>query len=124
VCAALALVAVTGCEPGFDACPAIGYSSSLTVELSDSWAPVLDPVVTITCPDDPSCLVDTPVADDAGVWRAALASSASQVVVTVTDGGVVVAEVPVEPTWRVVERPHGPRCGGPTAAEVVLDLPE
>jgi hypothetical protein len=123
VWAALIGVAVAGCMPGVDTCPAIGYGGVLTVELSGRWAPSEDPVVAITCPDEPSCLVDAPVADDAGTWRASLSSSPAHVVVTVTDGGVVVAEVPVELTWRVVERPHGPRCGGPTAAEVVLDLP-
>jgi hypothetical protein len=122
-CASLAVVAVAGCQPGGVACPAVGYSSELTVELSESWAALQDPAVDVACPDDPSCVPDRPVRDG-DVWRAVLYSWPEQLAVTVTDAGAVVAEVTVEPAWRVVDRPHGPRCGGPGGAHVVLDLPE
>jgi hypothetical protein len=123
-CAGAAAVVVSGCQPGDAVCPAVGYSSSLTVQLSESWAPVQDPAVAVSCPDDASCALEAPAPDGPGVWRVSLTSAPARLVVTVTDGGAVVAEVPVRPTWRVVERPHGPDCGGPVAADVVLDLPE
>jgi hypothetical protein len=120
--ATLVVAALSGCD-AVTACPAVGYSASLTVELSESWAALRSPAVDVTCPDNPFCVPDRPVRDG-DVWRAVVDSSPGHMVVTVTDGAVVVAEVPVEPTWRVVDHPYGRRCGGPAEAHVVLDLPE
>lgn len=120
--AGVAVLAAAGCTADV-ACPAIGYSSSLTVALADDW-PGRDRLdVDVACLGEFAQACGELPAAAGPERRDTLFSAAPRVAVTVLRDGVAVERVEVDVDWQVTERPHGPACGGPLAAEVVVAPP-
>jgi hypothetical protein len=115
---ALAATAAAGC--GEAVCPAIGYSSSVTVRLDHTWPDRDALVVTVRCAEDDQTGCDLAGEAAGPEWVGTGVSTPSALEAEVTRDGTVIATLDVAPEFEVVERPHGPWCGGPAAAEVTL----
>ncbi len=101
-------------------CPAIGYSAVVEVRLDEAW------------PDRDALELAVRLPDGAGagrgaapgpVWKGSATSVPRTADVVVTRAGDVVHTGTVTLTSRVVDRPHGPRCPGPTLGEAVVRPP-
>jgi hypothetical protein len=114
----------------YDACPAVGYSSSLVVELAPDWPAGQAQSVTIEC-DEPCAVPPMDGGEAAGTPTAVLADGAAlfdwfgdqpSVVVTVLDGdGAELTSLQTELDWVRVGGTE--ECGGPLDATVTVPAP-
>ncbi|MCW2510355.1 MAG: hypothetical protein JWP68_3503 [Modestobacter sp.] len=122
---------LAGCDgPSMYACPAIGYSSSLVVELAPDWPADHAHSVTIEC-DEPCGVPSMDGGDAASTRTAVLAEGAAlfdwvgdeaSVVVTVRAAdGAELAKVDAELEW--VRVGGSEECGGPLEATVTIPAP-
>ena len=127
---ALLLAATWGHGRDGAACPAIGYSSSLVVELATDWPADQAHSVTIEC-DEP-CGVPPMDGEEAASTRTAVLAGGEAVVdwfglgdsvlVTVLDAeGARLAQVDVDLDWVRVGGTE--ECGGPLEATVNVPAP-
>ena len=122
------LLAVAGCGAGDGAvCPAIGYSSTLVVELDEGWPEQPGRSVRVDCaePCPPDPLSTVAPGDERTVeliGRSATVSwfdGVDSVVVSVLDvDGTPLAEVESELDW--VRVGGTAECGGPMSATVIV----
>lgn len=126
----VAVIALAGCVPFGVACPAVGWSNSLIVELygdtssvelvqvctDDGCAPAAD-----IDPTGPLGLVAAEQQDDS-TWTLQLGMMAADyLTVRALDvAGLVLADAEVTPEW--VRVGGDARCGGPAEATVALHL--
>lgn len=122
--AGLATLALSGCGgPAPVACPAIFYTSTLTIHV------VGQPPADIVLCDDGLCapsasasaagFIVTPAVVNGNAWTFS-GHFRDELTVRLLDDDEVIAEVPIDPTWR---RTGGsPECGGPAVAEVTVRL--
>jgi hypothetical protein len=114
----------------YDACPAVGYSSSLVVELAPDWPADQAHSVTIEC-DEPCAVPPMDGGEAAGTPTAVLADGAahfdwlgdeaSAVVTVLGADGTPLAEVDAELDWVRVGGTE--ECGGPLDATVTVPAP-
>jgi hypothetical protein len=114
----------------YDACPAVGYSSSLVVELAPDWPADQEHSVTIEC-DEPCGVPPMDGGEAATTRTSVLADGAAlfdwvgdeaSVVVTVRAAdGAELAEVDAELEWARVGGSE--ECGGPVQATVTIPAP-
>lgn len=117
--ATMVLVTLAGCGvvPGL-VCTEIGCSSVLTVDVLD--APLADRDIEVTATvngDEVPCSADEDglcvLADTGSGWTATVvlpSGDASQVALTVVEGGDVLFDGEVGVTWGEGVRPNGPGC--------------
>jgi hypothetical protein len=122
---------LAGCDgPSTYACPAIGYSSSLVVELAPDWPADHAHSVTIEC-DEP-CGVPPMDGGDAASTRTAVLADGTARFVWFGDGnsvlvtvlgvdGTLLAEVDADLDWVRVGGTE--ECGGPREATVTVPAP-
>jgi hypothetical protein len=128
-----AVLALAACDGVEQACPAIAWGSTLTVELTPDWPPGEGRSVEVGCPEPcglpalggtPSGPIREGVAPLTGTSAAVsfVMETPDSVVVTVLGpDGVVLAEVATDLDW---ERVGGSaECGGPMAAAVTVPAP-
>lgn len=125
------LFAVTSCASE-TVCPAIGYSSTLTItvvgdadESHELEVCFDDNCVTSDSADHESMPSDTNLQrTGAAEWQLVLfADPPSAVEVRVLDEqGSVVADQDETLNWSVTEHPYGEQCGGPAEARLTLEL--
>lgn len=121
---------VTACSVYSDACPAIGWGSSFTVQLTGDVDEVADIRLCVDAECSPGTGDDTVAAgheispaQERGpkAWTFALAVAPEEVSVrTYTADGSVLTETLVTPEWHRVGGTA--RCGGPHAAAVTVDV--
>lgn len=126
---ALAAGSVTGCSAPA-VCPAVGYSTTVTVTLDEDWPARADLTLDVDCAIEgsgteesggaPCTLTGTSRGPD---WRGTAVSPPTAVDVTVRRDDETLDERTVTLEPRVTEHPHGARCGGPALAEVVVPAP-
>ncbi|GEA86950.1 hypothetical protein [Cellulomonas cellasea] len=117
------LLLVAACDAGADACPAIGYPSTLTVALGTSWPDRPVSEVEVACVGDDADMCNLQGSGSAGRWSGHVDFLTDELVVTVrTEAETTELTVPT-PERRLLEQPHGRGCGGPTAAETVVEKP-
>lgn len=123
------MIALSGCSSPEVLCPAIGYSSTLSVQFSGDTEQLAD-VVVCGGPDceeadalqDPGLWTraEQPLTGQ-GSWTAVLFSPGVPLVVRALDAqGGVLLETHVEPEWVRVGGTE--ECGGPAEAGVVLEI--
>ena len=128
-----AVLALAGCDGVGQACPAIGWGSTLTVELAPDWPPGEGRSVEVGCPEPcglpalggtPSGPIRAGVAPLTGTSTAlsfVMETPDSVVVPVLGPDGVVLAEVAADLDR---ERVGGSEeCGGPMAATVTVPAP-
>ena len=134
VAAALgAVLALTACDTGPTACPAIAWSNGLTVELAGGWWPGEGRSVRVACPQPcgPEFREDAPpgpghegvaplVGDRATVSFLMETPDEVHVAVLGPDGAVL-AEVEADLEW--VRVGGSAECGGPHEATVTVPAP-
>lgn len=124
------MAVLTGCVPLPFACPAIGWSNGLTVELEGDTSEVASVQL---CTDDgcaPGSDADPsgPLGEvvlaerDGDTWAFSVGmTSMDRVTVRALAGdGSVISDTEVTPEW--VRVGGDDRCGGPTSATVTIDL--
>ena len=108
---------------GGSACPAVGYLSHLTVSLDAGWADRDRLKISVACagPGAAACRVSgTPAGP---VWQGDVWAPTPSMQATVAGGGSTVSVQTFAPVFTVIDHPAGPRCGGPSSAEVTLPPP-
>ena len=134
VAAALgAVLALTACDTGPTACPAIAWGNGLTVELAGGWPPGEGRSVRVACPQPcgPEFREDAPpgprhegvaplVGDRATVSFLMETPDEVHVAVLGPDGAVL-AEVEADLEW--VRVGGSAECGGPHEATVTVPAP-
>jgi hypothetical protein len=128
-----AVLALAACDGVGQACPAIGWGSTLTVELAPDWPPGEGRSVEVGCPEPcglpalgstPSGPIREGVAPLTGTSTAlsfVMETPDSVVVPVLGPDGAVLAEVAADLDW---ERVGGSEeCGGPMAATVTVPAP-
>jgi hypothetical protein len=122
---ALALGA-TGCSPVLDACPAVGWSSTLYVSVDETAPAVATGLVLALCDGEgcePGRGTDTGITEIRGSsergWSASLLGGQPVVGYRLTDeSGALVREGHVALDWVRVGGDE--RCGGPREARIVV----
>lgn len=119
---------LAGCAgPLTDACPAIGWMNTLTVEVTGDAARVahVDLCVADGCASDPERPAElgvvrgTPTGGD--TWRFELSGGPEAFSVRVYDAtDAVLADAPVQPEWVRVGGTE--RCGGPHEATLTIEV--
>jgi hypothetical protein len=106
-------------------CPAIGYSTVVTIALDEAWPDRDELELDVQCAPDASAYdaCRPSEASSGPEWTGTATSPPNTVEVTVRRGTVVVAQETVGLDVRVVEYPNGRGCGGPTAADAILPPP-
>ena len=128
-----AVLALTACDTGPTACPAIAWSNGLTVELAGGWWPGEGRSVRVACPQPcgPEFREDAPpgpghegvaplVGDRATVSFRMETPDEVHVAVLGPDGAVL-AEVEADLEW--VRVGGSAECGGPHEATVTVPAP-
>ncbi|MFG6277599.1 hypothetical protein [Microbacterium sp. 5K110] len=113
-----ALLPLTGCVPPMVACPAIGYSSTLFLDLdTPTTGLALELCDGEGCTPSPTS--DFEPTETATGWVVSPLSAFEVVGYRVTDAtGTVVREGSVRPDWKRIDGSE--RCGGNTEARVIL----
>lgn len=103
-------------------CPTVGYSVAVEARLDDAWPDREGLQLDLRWPDGDhvSRATGTPRGP---VWQGSATSVPPTADVVVTRSDDVVHTGTATFTPRVVARPHGPRCPGPTVAEAVVPPP-
>lgn len=120
----VATALLSACASG-GACPAVAYSTAVTVTLDAAWPDRDQLQVEVECAaaDDEGACDLTGVANGPR-WDGMTMSPPATVHVTVSrDGEVVLAQDDVALTVRTVDRPHGRGCPGLQAAEATMEPP-
>ncbi|QGQ19895.1 hypothetical protein GC089_12565 [Cellulomonas sp. JZ18] len=117
---ALVLVPRGALPVGPATCPAIGWSTHVEVRLDDAWPDRDAHVLQVRFPAGTDV---TGGGAQGSTWTGQGLSSPSSARVEVVRDGAVVHRADVAFETQVVERPHGPRCPGPSRAEAVVPAP-
>ncbi|WP_136520654.1 hypothetical protein [Cellulomonas telluris] len=117
---ALALVQHGALPVGPATCPAIGWSTHVEVRLDDAWPDRDVHVLEVRFPAGTDV---TGSGTQGSTWTGQGSSSPSSARVEVVRDGTVVHRADVAFETQVIERPHGPRCPGPSRAQAVVPAP-
>jgi hypothetical protein len=135
VAAALTLLAaLTGCDTGpVHACPAIGWTNQLVVELAPDWRPVEGGTVHLECPSacgvalssagavGPVDEVSAPLSGSAASLLLDMTAPDSVVVTVLGADGAALAELDADLDWTRVG--GSAECGGPVRATLTVPAP-
>jgi len=119
-----AALALAGCAgEGGVACPAIGWSNGLTVELAEDWPAVDGGSVRIECssPCGAAYPAGTPLTGTTAAVQVDMTTPDSVVVTVLAADETEVAEVDAALDW--VRVGGSERCGGPSEATVTVPAP-
>lgn len=131
---ALAAGSVAGCSSP-TACPAVGYSTTVTVTLADDWPGRAGLTLDVGCATEGSSAGGSSAEgsgpasctltgrSDGPSWAGSAISPPAAVDVTVRRGVEILDRRTVTLEPRVTEHPYGARCGGPALADVTVPAP-
>ena len=123
------MLLVAGCSPVETACPAIGYSSTLSIQLIGDSSQVSE----ITVCGGSNCVGEEALQEsmrsgyavqaqqDQDTWTATLFFPEEPLTLLATDStGEVLFETQIHPEW--VRTGGSEECGGPMSAKVAMEL--
>lgn len=127
--ALLAAVALVGCTPSVQACPAIGHVPVLAVQLAPGWPSVEGGTVHVECSapctrdgsSDPATGATAPLTGTSATFMVDLTTPDSVAVTVLAADGTRLAELQADPGWTQVGGTE--QCGGPVRGTVTVPVP-